>query len=423
MEKRRGEGVEDATREYLMKVGDLKGMLNDRARNGFLPSEQEYAKLRAELIAIPPIRDALPNFVLRHRTIEEFWQFIKPKYTTCGERTEFLPEDFKPILSWLEGGTKAGKQEGKTFPAREGVDMIKVLLLSANPIDSPLSIDEEFRAIDKKIRSSEHRDHVELFKHGAVRLEDVAGLLMRHKPHVVHFSGHGDANGIALTGADGKGRLVPPDALANIFRALKDNVRVVLLNACDSAPQAEAIVSEIDCAVGMSDEIDDDAAIAFAAAFYEALGYGRSVQTAFDLPSFSSTARARTGRSPSFTSRRGVKPAEIVLVTRHALGSLRRSAGGRPEGGGVASGPASPSNVSGRVVYSERKEWLYSNLLKVTLPEQIYVANTAHRFPGPSGPRCDRLAARSARNGCSPRNGSSRSATCGNTRGTPSATQ
>jgi nucleoside phosphorylase len=44
---------------------------------------------------------------------------------------------------------------------------------------------------------------------------------------------------------------------------------------------------------------------------------------------------------------------------------------------------SSPANVSGRVVYSERKEWIYSNLLKVVdLPERIYVANTTHRFAG-----------------------------------------
>lgn len=35
------------------------------------------------------------------------------------------------------------------------------------------------------------------------------------------------------------------------------------------------------------------------------------------------------------------------------------------------------------MVYSKEKEWLYSNLLKVTLPEKIYVAKTAHRFAGP----------------------------------------
>jgi hypothetical protein len=39
--------------------------------------------------------------------------------------------------------------------------------------------------------------------------------------------------------------------------------------------------------------------------------------------------------------------------------------------------------ISGRVVYSERKEWIYSNLLKVVdLPNRLYVGNTSHRFAG-----------------------------------------
>ena len=193
--------------------------------------------------------------------------------------------------------------------------MIKVLLLSANPIDAPLSIDEEFRAIDAKIRASEHRDHVHLIKHGAVRLEDLPGLLMRYQPHVVHFSGHGAAGAIELTSADGHSHMVQPETLANILRALKDNVRVVLLNACQSAPQAEAIVSVIDCAVGMSDEIDDSAAIAFAAAFYEALGYGRSVQTAFDLGLVQLTAAGADRSLAKLHKKRGVKPSDVVLVT------------------------------------------------------------------------------------------------------------
>jgi hypothetical protein len=209
---------------------------------------------------------------------------------------------------------RADEDRNPVSEPRRSDNVIKVLLLSANPIDSPLNIDEEFRAIDQKLRSAEHRDHVELIKHGAVRLEDVAGLLMRHKPHIVHFSGHGAANGIALTGADGKGRLVPPDALANIFRALRNNVRVVLLNACDSATQAEAIVSEIDCSVGMSDEIEDDAAIAFAAAFYEALGYGRSVQTAFDLALVQLEGSGADRSLAKLHKRRKIKPSEIILV-------------------------------------------------------------------------------------------------------------
>jgi hypothetical protein len=138
---------------------------------------------------------------------------------------------------------------------------------------------------------------------------------MRHKPHVVHFSGHGNTGAIELTSGDGFGHLVPPDTLADIFRVLRDNIRVVLLNACDSAPQAEAIVSVIDCAVGMSGEIKDGPAIAFAAAFYEALGYGRSVQDAFDLALVQLNAVGAHRTLAKLHKGRGVKPSDIILVT------------------------------------------------------------------------------------------------------------
>ena len=57
----------------------------------------------------------------------------------------------------------------------------------------------------------------------------------------------------------------------------------MVLNACYSESQAQAIAKHIDCVIGMSNAIGDEAAISFAAAFYQALGYGRSVQAAFDL--------------------------------------------------------------------------------------------------------------------------------------------
>jgi hypothetical protein len=48
--------------------------------------------------------------------------------------------------------------------------------------------------------------------------------------------------------------------------------------------------------------IDDDAAVAFAAAFYEALGYGQSVQTAFDLALVRLAGAARNASSPNCIS-------------------------------------------------------------------------------------------------------------------------
>jgi nucleoside phosphorylase len=99
-----GEMSKDATREFLMKVGTLKGMLNERARGG-TPSEKDYAALRNELVSIEVIRDALPTFVLTCHTLQEFWHFIQPKFAKYKERTDFLQQEFSPILAWLEGGT------------------------------------------------------------------------------------------------------------------------------------------------------------------------------------------------------------------------------------------------------------------------------------------------------------------------------
>ncbi|AOK51251.1 hypothetical protein WT74_00025 [Burkholderia stagnalis] len=111
--------------------------------------------------------------------------------------------------------------------------------------------------------------------------------------------------------------LVGADALADLFRVLKDGIRVVMLNACYSAVQAKAIVEQIDFVVGMSDSIRDDAARVFAAAFYRGLAFGRSVRSAFDL-GINELKLAGLGPEdsiPQLLIREGADP-EVALVVR-----------------------------------------------------------------------------------------------------------
>jgi hypothetical protein len=163
--------------------------------------------------------------------------------------------------------------------------MTKLLFLAANPLDTdPLRLDEEMRAIDISLRQADFRDQFELRSHWAVRISDLQELLLRHQPDVVHFSGHGShASEIVLQDTRGHGVVVPVDTLSDLFGLFQDDIRCVVLNACYSADQAEAIAQQIDCVVGMTDAITDTASIEFATAFYRALGYGRSVKSAFDL--------------------------------------------------------------------------------------------------------------------------------------------
>lgn len=163
--------------------------------------------------------------------------------------------------------------------------MIKILFLTANPSDGArLRLDAESRAIDQVLREAEYRDKFQIQQHWAVRVTDLQGLMLRHQPNIVHFSGHGSAESeLILEDNLGNSQVVSSGALSQLFSVLKDNIRCVVLNACYSESQAQAIAQHIDCVVGMSDAIEDTSAISFATSFYQALGFGRDVQTAFDL--------------------------------------------------------------------------------------------------------------------------------------------
>ncbi len=82
---------------------------------------------------------------------------------------------------------------------------------------------------------------------------------------------------------DGRPQPVSKEALTDLFRTLKDNIRVVILNACWTRAQAEEIAKTIDFTIGMNRPIRDKAAIIFAASFYRGHRLRRTMQEAFDL--------------------------------------------------------------------------------------------------------------------------------------------
>lgn len=141
-----------------------------------------------------------------------------------------------------------------------------------------------------------------------------------------HFSGHGDPSGeLLFEDRDGRAKQVHPAALADVFRILGGTIRCVVLNACYSEAQALAIAEHVDVVVGMSNEIDDDAAIAFAEAFYQALGYGQDAQTAFDLGRSQIRLAGLTDADvPTLLTRAGIDARRVTLaVGGGAPGSTR----------------------------------------------------------------------------------------------------
>lgn len=163
--------------------------------------------------------------------------------------------------------------------------MIKILFLAANPRSTPeLDLKAEADAIAAALRRARYGEHFQFIIHYAVRVSQLQELLLDHQPHVVHFSGHGAETGeIILEDEQGYVHAVAPDALAETFRLLRGEIRCVVINACYSQPQADAIARHVEGVVGMAERIENTAATTFSAAFYRALAAGQDVQTAFEL--------------------------------------------------------------------------------------------------------------------------------------------
>jgi len=162
-------------------------------------------------------------------------------------------------------------------------EKIRILFLSANPwTTGRILVDVEAREIFERIQEGRYRDRFELYKHAAIRPKDLQRLLLLYQPHIVHFSGHGSKRQrIILGGTHGRGKTVDQQGLTNVFALYNNHVHLVLLNACFTKAQARSISEVVDYSIGTARPIGDKVGVAFAGAFYRALGFGRSVTEAF----------------------------------------------------------------------------------------------------------------------------------------------
>lgn len=191
-----------------------------------------------------------------------------------GDKLNEIPQDLISIITNLHPIDK--KKDDK---------MIRILFCAASPINEVhLRIDQEAREIKEKLQLSKHRENYEYNIRLAVRPGDLTQALLDIEPRIVHFSGHGSSSGALFLENDlGESHPVEPETLASLFKLVSDQVECVLLNACYSVNQANAIVKHIQYVIGMSQSISDNAAIAFSEGFYQALGAGKSIEQAFEF--------------------------------------------------------------------------------------------------------------------------------------------
>ena len=159
----------------------------------------------------------------------------------------------------------------------------RILILAASPWNcSRILVDEEAREIFVRLQEGPYRDKFELHFFMATRPRDLQWLLLKYRPHIVHFSGHGHkTRRIILGGAPGRGKTVDTQGLAHVFALYRRYLRLVVLNACFTDSLARSITKTVDYSIGTSKAIGDKAGVAFAGAFYRGLGFGNSVKEAF----------------------------------------------------------------------------------------------------------------------------------------------
>jgi TPR repeat protein len=200
---------------------------------------------------------------------------------------------------------------------------VRVLFFAADPAslsgDRPrLQLDEEVRQIQKRVDAAVFGNMLKVDWRPATRTRDLQQKLEDTRPQIVHFSGHGGSRGLVLTGADGRTpRPVDTEVLRELFEKDAGAIRLVVLTACHSRAQAQAISDVVGCAIGTRGSISDDASITFNAKFYSAIATGRSVQDAFERARVAlRLEHPAEGEILELLHREDVDPGKIVLVSR-----------------------------------------------------------------------------------------------------------
>jgi internalin A len=156
------------------------------------------------------------------------------------------------------------QQGSKTFiPFKQIKGKIKILFLSANPDGSTwLRTDREGKKVKLEQRLTADKNRFIIFEEPAATVKEMHRAIVTHKPHVIHYSGHGDKDNIHLEDQE-----VTTALLITLFN-LATETQLVILNACNTLPHAEKIAEHIPYVIGNDGKIDDKAAIEFAEGFY-----------------------------------------------------------------------------------------------------------------------------------------------------------
>jgi hypothetical protein len=199
------------------------------------------------------------------------------------EDRDFILADSESMIEAInEKGFFLVRTSAKSKKIGKSKKRIPIVFTSANPRDqSLLRLNNEEKEIEYELMKARYRERFEFIPIKAARTVDLQDALLNHSPKFVHFSGHGNCDGIALLDDDDKTMLVKTNPIAKLFELFSDDVHCVFLNSCYSMSQSKEINKYIRKVICMSGGVPDNVAIKFASAFYKSIGAGRDIDFSF----------------------------------------------------------------------------------------------------------------------------------------------
>ncbi|MDA7746015.1 abortive infection family protein [Psychromonas sp.] len=97
------------------RVEYLQSLVLTKATGGEV-DDNHYKEMRQHLIANPNYSELIPRWLKKNRNIDQFWLFIKNKFTTYAERRVFLNDELNPLLEFIE--------TNQTLPPAKSIDEV-----------------------------------------------------------------------------------------------------------------------------------------------------------------------------------------------------------------------------------------------------------------------------------------------------------
>jgi hypothetical protein len=184
---------------------------------------------------------------------------------------------------------------------------LEILMVAADPrAKVRIRFDGEIEYVRSEIEASRDRQRVTFDSRLATSPDKLLKAIDQGKSNIIHFICHSDSKGILLAGEKNEQVYVKTKALETALKAVGTRVKLVVLNSCESRKIAAALAKVCGCAVGMREEIENDAAWTFSRAFYRALANGRSVANALE-------------QSKAALAFRGMSEEELPALVAHGL--------------------------------------------------------------------------------------------------------